>query len=112
MQVAIAGSFVALNFSYWCTAARRRTHSWKINDIFDVEEHHDQYSREESYTQCLFAAIRASGQSKWLKDINALPNTPQWNNWLDEADSNKHDAKWDAAAALKRLVIGPLSSTP
>ena len=117
MQAIIAVSFVFLNFSYWCTASRHRKHSWKIHDIFKVAEHPDEDCVKKSYTLCLFAVICASGESKWLKDTNAVPDTPGWKDWLDEAYKHREDSKsgspeWDATAEMERLVLGRVPGTP
>jgi len=81
-----------------------------MSEIYHVVEHHTEHCIESSYTRCLFAVIRASDSAQWLKDTNAVPNTPFWTKWLEEAYQNRHDVKFDAVAEMRKLVTAQISA--
>ena len=108
MQAAIGGTFVALNFSYWCMALLSRKLCWNYDSIFDVTAVKGESCAAASYTLCLQAAIRASKSHEWVRASNAAPDSVGWNQWSVEALENKNDPKWDATAAMERLVLDKL----
>jgi len=110
MQAAIGGTFVALNFSYWCMALLSRKLCWNYRSIFTVKKRDEECCKKGSYTERLFAAICSSKEYEWLRKSKAAPESDGWDEWLKEAYENKERPGWNAIEAMKRLVTDKLPS--
>ncbi|KAJ4022912.1 hypothetical protein NW752_003368 [Fusarium irregulare] len=49
-------------------------------------------------------AIRLTNSTTWVRPIDAIPDTPEWNQWLEEARKNMKTPDWPAEGEAQRLV--------
>jgi len=108
MQAAIGGTFVALNFLYWCMALLSRKRCWNYPSIFTVKPMELEYCKKDSYTECLFAVICRT-KDEWLREGNAAPDGANWDIWLSKAYANRGDPDWPAVAEMEQLVLDKVS---
>ena len=114
MQLIFAGSFVALNISYWLVAALPSRVHWDTTcfkvtenaiEIYDTKTKEltlpTPHLRKEErfvdlnpdYTSAVWKAILVTKETLWAETSGAIPNTPAWRDWMREARDKAVDAK-------------------
>ena len=114
LQFLFACTLVTLNAAHWAVAALPEQMHWDLRS-FRVEEINRWAT--ERYSQTLWTVIASTGSTRWMRSAKVAPDTPAWDDWLDEAQrhldpSTKPEFRngimvkpsWDAQAALSRLL--------
>ncbi|KAL3423799.1 hypothetical protein PVAG01_05546 [Phlyctema vagabunda] len=128
MQAAIGSSYVILNGAYWLTSLIPKKNFWDLSayickDITpkDAEDAHRDKMNDDtvggrfgraSFTRTLWYTIRETGKIGWVTRAGAAPATPQWENWLKEAESNVINKRrgWHAVTR-KDEIVGETDAT-
>ncbi|CUS10356.1 unnamed protein product [Tuber aestivum] len=124
MQAALGVSYILLNGLYQVAALLPTSWHWDFSR-YTWEEIKDESSQQETYTQALWQAIKASGNTEWVRLTNAAPASGAWNTWLEEAQDHINagcTGNWDPQDALSKLlrleatedgiVLGPARDMP
>lgn len=104
MQVALGASYLALNAIYMVcalTPAVSQYWHWDLS-MFDIAVMQRNFC--DNYTEALWGAIRATRETDWVVRGRHIPQTPNWNRWLDEAKRHYMDDDWDATEAKDRYM--------
>lgn len=102
MQASIGLSYIVLNGLYWLTAALiPGDKQWDLG-MYEMTQIQEVTCK--SYTGFLVEAIRRTGEVKWVKRASVVPQTDGWKEWLEEADREKVNEKWDAELALTTIL--------
>ncbi len=96
MQAAIGSSYAFLNVSYWLITVIPENYSWDLSRFSVTVKHHD----STTFTSALWQSIMLTHSVRWVKANNIIPNSPAWKAWLDEAEQNLENDKWDPEQAL------------
>ena len=134
-QIFIGVAYIVLNALYWCMSLLPKRYFWdlsryRVEDITPLDArgaHEDDPSeagkyaedkdpeRVKSFTRTLWYAVRETGRTSWVEKNGAAPNTPQWREWLEEAEreANKSDLErqknpWPAVARKNEIMSGNL----
>lgn len=87
LQIAWAVSFILLNIGHWAAAALPRGWNFHISGCEIEEEHLSSGGKSASFTEGLFKAIVFTRSTSWVKLNTTVPDTPQWREWLGQADN-------------------------
>lgn len=94
MQIALGSSYIFLNGMYWIAALLPTRWHWNLQR-YKVTP--GQLRTEKTFTGALFQTIAcAKGQTQWVQDSSAAPNTGVWEQWLLVAAANYKNRDWDA----------------
>ena len=114
MQAALAVTYLLLNAVYWFAALMPSGTHWEFplyqwEDITPEDTKYQYRSTETTvptYTRSLWKAILETQSVAWARNGVAVPNTPQWNQWLEEAESNAKNGNrsWPALEEKLRIV--------
>lgn len=85
MQLIIGSSFVLLNAAYWIVSILPKDGLWLWQEQYKIITKDFESESKQSFTLCLWAAIRHTKQIRWIKDSRASPQTDAWDSWLLEA---------------------------
>lgn len=56
-----------------------------------------------NYTRALDKLVKLTKTTAWGRGTDLVPNTLVWVRWLDEAEQNLEDEKWDGQARWGEL---------
>ncbi|PVH97541.1 hypothetical protein DM02DRAFT_616491 [Periconia macrospinosa] len=116
LQIAWAGSYMALGSAYWVVAALPNKLHWDyscytVTDerLSDSKKTKGYPSVNETFTQALWRAIVVSKNTDWVMRSNACPKTAAWKAWLDEARVAAQNVKAteDPKSSVKTWEIPP-----
>jgi hypothetical protein len=101
VQIAWAGSYIAVGAAYWIVAALPGKVHWDTSCYEVVEECLSDSnmgvkgypSQNKTFTQALWKAIVLSKNTTWVERSEACPKTVAWNDWLNEARACSRDVK-------------------
>jgi hypothetical protein len=110
MQAALGCSYIALNGLYWLAALLPPAWAWNL-EAYEVKIKPSE--TQASFTEALWCAIRATGDTTWVKTNRAAPESEAWNIWLQEAHANVQNKEWDPVGRLqKAMEITDLEGDP
>lgn len=117
MQAAIGVSYMVLNGAYWAASLINKDKFWDLSSYVvkeitpeDAKKAHkdfdDTLSGKASFTRTMWYAIRETHKVGWVRSGGAAPRTPQWEEWLAEAEDNaiRGNRNWDAVGERERIV--------
>ncbi|RPB02990.1 hypothetical protein L873DRAFT_1787421 [Choiromyces venosus 120613-1] len=124
MQAALGVSYILLNGLYQVAALLPTHWHWNFSRYI-VDEVLSERTQQNTYTQALWQAIKASGSTEWVRLTNAAPVSGAWSTWLEEAQDHLNagcTGNWDPQEAVNRLlkleatedgiVLGPARDVP
>jgi hypothetical protein len=98
---------------YWAVTKLPRKYLWDcqgyhIEDITPPDVKRKGQSSNPSYAQTLWFAIREVQSTAWATNSQAVPQTPGWKQWLEEAlgQAELGNAAWPAVERLRVFVKG------
>lgn len=101
MQAAIGSSYAFLNVSYWLVTVIPETYSWDLSTYSVTVNHGNSgFGSNGSFTSALWQSIALTRSVRWVRSNNVTPNSSPWKAWLDEAEQNIENDKWDPEQAL------------
>lgn len=110
MQAALSCSYIALNGFYWIAALLPPDLAWNL-EAYEVNEKSSE--TKASFTKALWCAIRATGDTTWVKTSQTAPESRAWKIWLQEAHANVENKDWDPVDRLqKAMEITDLEGDP
>jgi len=87
LRIAWAGGFILLNAGHWIAAALPRRLNWDISAFDMKEEYLATGQASPGYTEALWKTIVLTKSVEWVKQNDAAPDTPVWNEWLRSAET-------------------------
>jgi hypothetical protein len=102
IQASVGLIYVCLNGLYWLAALLPAHKHWDLSGY--IVRDGDECKQFKTYTEVLTEVIRRTGEIRWLKQANAVPETDAWNKWLLEAKANLHNPNWNGPQALTALL--------
>lgn len=106
LQVVLGATYLALNGIYMICAlvpAFSRFWHWDLSPfVIEVVAR----SEHRTYTESLWGAIQATGETRWVDRVDLVPKTNEWQIWLNEAQKNITNPNWDAVAVKDSLIRG------
>lgn len=112
MQAAIGLSYIVLNGAYWLVAALiPGKQQWDLR-AYELKE--EGMETKNNYTMMIWEALKQTGNARWVRRAKLVPDTPQWEEWLVEAEENlgNEKEKWDPEAALDAKMLVSARSHP
>jgi hypothetical protein len=121
MQIFIAASYIVLNGLYWAMGLLPKEYFWDLSrytwedatpedalGAHDTTDPNDPREGAKSFTRTLWYAIRETKRTGWVERSGAAPGTPQWKQWLREAEqaANDGDRTWPAVARKNVIMKG------
>jgi len=138
MQAAIASAYITINGLFWGVSVIDKSHFWDLSSAYEwkyitppdckvahaeppegaSDDEKPNYTRTRkllvpvrmlSYSlSSVWYAIRQTKKIEWVKRSGAAPDTPQWQQWLEEAlDAARREEKdWPAVKRRENLVGG------
>ncbi|KXJ88529.1 hypothetical protein Micbo1qcDRAFT_166578 [Microdochium bolleyi] len=118
-QVGVAASYILLNMLYWLLGMLPKRYFWDlsryvVDDItpeYALNAHEetnpaDQREGVKSFTRTLWWAIRETKRTAWVEKNGAAPVTPQWREWLAEAEraAKNNEIDWPAVARKDEIM--------
>ena len=102
MQAALAVTYALLNVMYWVSAILPERYSWRFDRILITKE---EPIKSDSFTAALWVAINKSRDTSWVTTSRAIPDTPVWIEWLEEAKDHMDQPPdgWDARRAYSEI---------
>ncbi|GKZ38025.1 hypothetical protein AbraIFM66950_009939 [Aspergillus brasiliensis] len=104
MQIAIGVAYIILNALYWLLALLVEP-----RDLWDMSRYKIEFvecrpsTPDSSYTETLWAVINMTGSVDWVTNGELIPQTPAWDQWLQEA--KEHIGKdWDPVKRKDELM--------
>ncbi|KAG7286236.1 hypothetical protein NEMBOFW57_008542 [Staphylotrichum longicolle] len=125
-QVFIGGSYITLNGLYWVLGLLPQRYFWDLGryEVRDVTPDDARRADEEtdpddpregtpSFTRTLWYAVRETKHGAWVERSGAMPGTPQWKEWLEEAvrAAWKDDRKWEAVKRKNEIMKDALDGS-
>lgn len=117
MQAAVGASYIVLNGAYWAVSLVNKRMFWDLSSYEceeatppDAEHAHKKQSEtiegKPNFTRTLWYAIRETKKTGWVRSSGAAPRTPQWDEWLKQAEQNakNNNREWDAVGMRDRIV--------
>lgn len=117
LQILVGSSYIVLNLFYFWIGTLPASYFWDLSRYRwqevtpeDAECTHesqeDDPNTRPSFTRSLWFAIRDTRQTGWVKRSGAVPETPQWEEWLREAKENAlaQNRKWPAVRRMHEIV--------
>ncbi|KAK4184148.1 hypothetical protein QBC35DRAFT_67156 [Podospora australis] len=110
MQLILGSAYLALNIAYWLVGLLPLSSSWDLSryQVSDVtpEDSRDNWERLQTYTECLWFAIRETKHSSWVERSGSAPSTEAWKTWVREAAEQAvmGNRDWNAQSRLNELV--------
>ena len=130
-QIFIGVAYILLNALYWGMSLLPKRYFWDLSryrvvditpdDALKAEEDDPSENgkqdkdpeRVKSFTRTLWYAIRETRRTSWVEKNGAAPNTPQWREWLKEAekeamksDEERKKNPWAAVARKNAIMSG------
>ena len=99
LQVGVGIAYVILNGLYWVAGVIPARFQWDLG-AYRVHHHPESTTPAANYTQFLIEASKITKSTRWMKTGSVAPKTDAWNMWLDEAESNVDNEKWNGQQAL------------
>jgi hypothetical protein len=99
IKAALVVVYTILNLLYWLTAICPSPWSWHLDFIVETEL----FDHNDNYTQAVWTAMWVSQRVDWALKIDAVPSTPAWRCWIEEAENALHKPR-DEFDAHKALV--------
>lgn len=87
LQIAWAAAYVLLNIAHWVAAALPRKLNWDFSIYKLTEQSVLGGPQNRSFTEALFKAILLTKDVRWVHNTKGIPQTPVWNEWLVEAET-------------------------
>ncbi|KAI4862738.1 hypothetical protein F4820DRAFT_429449 [Hypoxylon rubiginosum] len=116
-QIFIGASYITLNGLYWAMGLLPKKYFWdlsryKIKDVTpkDAKGAHrktsgDQREGVPSFTRTLWYTIRETKRTAWIERSGAAPATPQWRQWLAEAEqAAETGVDWPSVARKDEIM--------
>ncbi|KAJ1328107.1 hypothetical protein MN608_07443 [Microdochium nivale] len=118
-QIGIAVSYILLNMLYWLLGMLPKRYFWDLSryEVRDITPEcalnahtetnpRDQREGVKSYTRTLWWAIRETKRTAWVEKNGAAPITPQWREWLAEAEraAKNEEINWPAVARKDEIM--------
>lgn len=119
-QAAIGSAYIILNFAYWMVSLVPKKHLWDLSkyeceslldkdkdpDFMDFLGTQQKMNPIPAYTRTLWYAIYASQCTDWCQKTDALPKTPAWEEWLEQAAIKAQigEKEWDPVKTLNELL--------
>ncbi|KAH7028029.1 uncharacterized protein B0I36DRAFT_246508 [Microdochium trichocladiopsis] len=118
-QVFIAASYILLNGLYWLLGMLPKKLFWDLSryEVRDITPDYaqgahgetdpsDQREGVKSFTRTLWWAIRETKRTAWVEKNGAAPITPQWREWLAEAEhaAKNNNIKWPSVARKDEIM--------
>ena len=119
MQAAIGVSYILLNGAFWVASVIDKDKFWDLSlyewdDITpkDAKNAHLKDPNDKtvggkpSFTRTLWYAIRETKKIGWVRRGGAAPRTPQWEEWLRQAEENAAAGvrNWNAVEMREEIV--------
>ncbi|KAK1766983.1 hypothetical protein QBC33DRAFT_72511 [Phialemonium atrogriseum] len=119
MQVAVSASYVALNGFYWAMGLLPKEYFWDLSrycwqdttpddasNAHGTTDEDDPREGAKSFTRTLWYVIRETKRTGWVERSGAAPGTPQWREWLREAEAaaRRGDRRWAAVAQKDEIM--------
>ncbi|RDL39588.1 Uncharacterized protein BP5553_03928 [Venustampulla echinocandica] len=119
MQAAIGGSYIVLNGAFWMVSLMKKDWFWDLSiyewkDVTPIDaqnaditpDHATTMEEKASFTRTMWYAIRETKRIGWVKKSGAAPDTPQWDQWLRDAEANAlaNNRKWNAVQQREEVV--------
>lgn len=107
MQAATAVTYIVLNIMYWAIPmVMHERDTWDMSryNFRRCLDREPGYTKEPSYTQTLWYAIRETREIGWVEHAKLAPNSPYWKMWLQEAKENIDNEDWDPVEAKNTLM--------
>jgi len=119
MQLFIGVSYITLNGLYWAMGMLPKKLFWDLSryqwkNITPPDARlaeltiEGSKSREDvaSFTRTLWYAIRETKRTAWVKRSGTTPDTPQWRQWLEEAEreAKANNRTWEAVARKDEIM--------
>jgi len=120
MQLFIGSTYISLNGLYWAMGMLPKKYFWDLSryeweDITPEDAKNANKATEPgkvdpsevkpSYTRTLWYAIRETKLAGWVERSGAAPGTPQWLEWLHEAQENANNGNREWAAVARKDAI-------
>jgi len=118
-QVFMAASYILLNLMYWLLGMLPKRLFWDLSryEVVDITPEDalnahtetpskDQREGVKSFTRTLWWAIRETKRTAWVEKNGAAPITPQWREWLAEAEhaAKNNERDWPAVARKDEIM--------
>lgn len=119
MQVSVSVCYVTLNGLYWAMGLLPQRYFWDLSrytwedktpedarHAHETTDEDDPREGSKSFTRTLWYVIRETRRTGWVERSGAAPSTPQWKEWLAEAErAAKHGNRRWAAVARKDEIM-------
>ncbi|KAB8255452.1 hypothetical protein BDV32DRAFT_112331 [Aspergillus pseudonomiae] len=122
MQVTFGASYLLLNAAYWMVAALPEKLHWDYSALHleEVAPVFPAPGEDRSFRKALWAAIKSTKSTRWVKTGRIAPDTEAWHYWLGQAESavtrlDGFDPEtWDYSARLDDCLgtIGLFTDSP
>lgn len=111
MQVLMGAAYMILNVAYWLLSILPPHLFWDLSrykwaDVTPVDcRGNEVFDGSSVYSKTLWYAIRETKSTAWIPRSGAVPNTPQWRKWYDEAQVAAVSGNRDWPAVERKETI-------